>query len=40
MTACQFLNDHMDNMDNPSDDMVRSHYSLTHSLNQIKCKEF
>lgn len=24
MTACQFLKDHMDNMDNPNDDMVSS----------------
>ena len=23
MTACQFLNDHMENMHNPNDDMVR-----------------
>ncbi len=34
MAACQFLKDHMDNMDNPNDDMVSS---LDSSLGFIFC---
>lgn len=29
LTACQFLNDHMDNMDNPNNEMVRSRSTAT-----------
>lgn len=29
MAACQFLNEHMENMDNPNDDMVRN-MGLSH----------
>lgn len=31
MAACQFLKDHMDNMDNPNDDMVNSLDSSTET---------
>lgn len=34
MAACQFLKDHMDNMDNPSDDMVSGLDSFTETFNQ------
>lgn len=37
MAACQFLKDHMDNMDNPNDDMVNSPDSSTET-NQFKMK--
>lgn len=33
MAACQFLSDHMDNMDNPNDDMVCNLDPLTETLN-------
>lgn len=35
MTACLFLKDHMDNMDNPNDDMVSSHDSSTSNFEQM-----
>ena len=34
LSACQFLKDHMDNMDNPNDDMVSSLDSSTETFNQ------
>lgn len=34
MAACQFLKDHMDNMENPNDDMVRRRGSSTGKFNQ------
>lgn len=36
MTACQFLKDHMDNMDNPNNDMVSSLDSSTGTFNKPK----
>lgn len=41
MASCQFLKDHMDNMENPNDDMVRfppistkSNQNATHSFHR------
>lgn len=36
MAACQFLKDHMDNMENPNDDMVRRRGCSTAKFNQYK----
>lgn len=38
MTACQFLNDHMDNMDNPNNEMVHSRFCPRLRVAKVRLK--
>lgn len=35
MAACQFLQDHMDNMENPSDEMVRRQWKIVLQITLL-----